>query len=161
MAVKGYALSQQVSITLTITTGLTGRMLTIIKSMYRQLCTGKFRVRDFTGEISNQFTVLISLRQGESFSPLLFSPLVNDIEKDLRSSLGNHQIKWGTISMAVLLYADDMCVEGLQRDFDILDVFCQKWNLIVNTDKTEVIVFGHDVNQDNPRSSFTEALASK
>ena len=135
-----------------ITTGVTGRMLTIIKSMYRQL---KFRVRDFTGEISDQFTGLIGLRQGESLSPLLFSLLVNDIEKDLRSSLGNHQIKWGTISMAVLLYADDMCVvssspEGLQRGFEILDEFCQKWNLIVNTDKTEVIVFGHDVDHDNP-----------
>ena len=48
-----------------------------------------------------------------------------------------------------------MCVisgspEGLQRGFEILDEFCQKWNLIVNTDKTEVIVFGHDVDHDNP-----------
>ena len=47
-----------------ITTGVMGRMLTIIKSMYRQL---KFHVRDFMGEICDQFT-------GQKFHHYEFTP---------------------------------------------------------------------------------------
>lgn len=50
------------------------------------------------------------------------------------------------IKMLILLYADDIVLfsenaEGLQQGFDILKVYCNRWKLKVNTNKTKVMVF--------------------
>jgi hypothetical protein len=44
------------------------------------------------------------------------------------------------------MYADDMLIlskspEGLQKALDIIQVYCNKWQLMVNTDKTKVMIF--------------------
>ena len=46
----------------------------------------------------------------------------------------------------MLLYADDIIIfsetaDGLQRGLDILKDYCDKWRLIVNTNKTKVMIF--------------------
>ena len=64
-----------------VVNGVTGRILKVIQSMYRQL---KNQVRDFQGNLSDPFEGVIGLRQGESLSPLLFALIVNDIESELR-----------------------------------------------------------------------------
>lgn len=43
-------------------------------------------------------------------------------------------------------FADDMVIVGkdrndLQRSLDILNSYCNKWGLAVNTEKTKVVVF--------------------
>ena len=45
-----------------------------------------------------------------------------------------------------MIYADDMVILGkdandLQKSLDLLDVYCSRWGLQVNTDKTKIVVF--------------------
>ena len=134
--------------------GVTGKTLSIhvVKFMYRQL---KNRIRGFTGDLSEPFQGAIGLRQGESLSPFLFSLIVNDIEADLRRSGSAGCIKWGHLAIAVLLYADDLYVlastpRDLQASLDCLDGFCADWNLTVNCQKTEILVFENDPPATQP-----------
>ena len=45
-----------------------------------------------------------------------------------------------------MLFADDMVILGkdkndLQTSLDLLEMYCHKWGLQVNTDKTKIVVF--------------------
>ena len=45
-----------------------------------------------------------------------------------------------------MLFADDMVILGKDRDdlqnsLDLLEKYCKKWGLQVNTDKTKIVVF--------------------
>ena len=123
--------------------GVTGRILKIVQSMYRQI---KNQVRGLTGELNEPFTGAIGLRQGESLSPLLFSFLVNDVEEELCRKQGNQAMRWGHVVLSLLMYADDLCViadspDNLQQALNILSDFCEQWNLKVNPAKSQVIIF--------------------
>ena len=46
----------------------------------------------------------------------------------------------------ILMYADDMVLlsnsaEGLQKSLFLLESYCHKWQLVVNTKKTKVLIF--------------------
>ena len=50
------------------------------------------------------------------------------------------------ITFILMLFADDMVILGkdandLQKSLDLLDVYCSRWGLQVNTDKTKILVF--------------------
>ena len=50
------------------------------------------------------------------------------------------------LPLYLLLFADDAAIfsetrEGLQKSLDNLEIYCNKWNLTVNVDKTKVMVF--------------------
>lgn len=49
------------------------------------------------------------------------------------------------ITLILLLFADDMVIfgssqEDLQNSLNLLYEYCQKWGLVVNTDKTKVLI---------------------
>ena len=69
---------------------------------------------------------------------------------DLEETLVVHDFKCIEISMLklfLLLYADDIffffseSAEGLRKALDILKDYCDKWKLIVNTNKTKIMIF--------------------
>ena len=48
--------------------------------------------------------------------------------------------------MFLLLYADDIVIfadsaEELQKGLDVLHVYCQRWKLKINAQKTKVVIF--------------------
>ena len=51
------------------------------------------------------------------------------------------------LKLYLLLYADDIVIffsetsDGLQRGLNILSDYCEKWKLVVNTDKTKIVIF--------------------
>ena len=50
------------------------------------------------------------------------------------------------ISFILMLFADDMVIFGkdandLQKSLDLLDVYCSRWDLQVNTYKTKGVFF--------------------
>ena len=64
----------------------------------------------------------------------------------LQSLKGYDGIDIGTMKLFLLLYADDMTIfsetaEGLQVGLDILEKYCDRWKLTVNTEKTKIMVF--------------------
>ncbi|XP_053405613.1 uncharacterized protein LOC128558990 [Mercenaria mercenaria] len=94
------------------------------------------------------------VRQGENLSPLLFSLFLNDLEEylDQKGNSGikmqdneNDLVTW--LKIIVLLYADDTVLvsdnaDDLQKCLNDFNDYCKTWNLVVNKDKTKIIVFG-------------------
>ena len=124
-----------------IKTGVRGKMLNIIKSIYN--CV-KSRVKH-DNTLSEPFTCNIGVRQGECLSPFLFAMYINDLEAELAVK-GVAGINTGIINLHILMYADDIVLFGkspkdLQNALDSLAEYCNKWKLTVNTNKTKIMVF--------------------
>ena len=124
-----------------IKTGVRGKMLNIIKSIYN--CV-KSRVKH-DNTLSEPFTCNIGVRQGECLSPFLFAMYINDLEAELAVK-GVAGINTGIINLHILMYADDIVLfrkspKDLQNALDSLAEYCNKWKLTVNTNKTKIMVF--------------------
>ena len=82
--------------------------------------------------------------QGEALSPLIFSLFVNDIELDLIHDCNPIQVN--EINLFLLMYADDTVLlaessEDLQKMMNALLHWTREYKLIVNVDKTKVVIF--------------------
>ena len=121
--------------------GVRGKIIDVIRSMYENI---KSKVK-YENRLSNDFTCLLGVRQGECLSPFLFSMYVNDLEEKLAGD-GFKGVEVGMLKLLLLLYADDIVIfsetaEGLQKGLHILKDYCDKWKLIINTSKTKIMVF--------------------
>lgn len=52
----------------------------------------------------------------------------------------------GLLKLFLLLYADDIVIfaeteKGLQQGLHVLHSYCERWKLIVNTNKTKIMIF--------------------
>ena len=104
----------------------------------------KSRVK-YDNLLSNDFTCLLGVRKGECLSPFLFCMYVNDLEEMLVSNEFKG-IEIGILKLFLLLYADDIknfseSADGLQRVLDILKDYCYKSGLVINTNKTKIMIF--------------------
>ncbi|MES9880123.1 MAG: reverse transcriptase family protein, partial [Sedimenticola sp.] len=121
--------------------GIRGNMLNVIKSMYENI---KSRVK-FNNQLSEEFSCMLGVRQGECLSPFIFAMYVNDLEEEFYLN-GIEGIDIGMINIFLLLYADDIAIlatsqEQLQKGLDTLYNYCQKWKLTVNTKKSKIMIF--------------------
>ncbi|MCG8046921.1 MAG: reverse transcriptase family protein [Candidatus Thiodiazotropha taylori] len=121
--------------------GVRGKILDIIKSMYKIV---KSRVKH-NNLLSQAFTCNLGVRQGECLSPFLFSMYLNDLQEELVSK-GVPGVDVGRLNLYLLLYADDIVLfgktpEDLQNALKILEDYCTRWKLTVNTKKTKIMVF--------------------
>lgn len=96
------------------------------------------------GEESDYFSSVLGLKQGDNSSPLFYSIYINDLLKELQcSGLG---LKMGNEHIAVLAYADDLVLiadseDKLQKQLDLLSVWCRKWRMVVSEEKTKIVIF--------------------
>ena len=121
--------------------GVRGKILNVMRGMYSSV---KSRMK-YQNELSSEFECYLGVRQGECLSPFLFSMYINDIEDEFYLH-GINGIEIDTIKVFLLLYADDITIfaetaEGLQEGLNLLSNYCTRWKLILNTDKTKVMVF--------------------
>ena len=89
----------------------------------------------------------LGVKQGDNLSPTLFNIFIDDFHSDL--------IKFSTsppdlnnVPVNHLFFADDLILlstnkEGLQKSLDCLSRYCSKWNLTVNLNKTNVMIFSN------------------
>ena len=75
---------------------------------------------------------------------MLFSLVIEDLQLFLQ---GNHTsgLLLDDITFILMLFADDMVILGssvddLQNSINLLEKYCNRWGLQVNTDKTKVMV---------------------
>ena len=85
------------------------------------------------------------MRQGECLSPFLFSIYLNDLEEEITLK-GSNGIDIAMVKLFLFLYADDIVLfadsaDELQSLLEILQNYCQRWKLTVNTSKTKIVVF--------------------
>ena len=121
--------------------GLRGRILNIVKSMYKNV---KSKVKMYN-MLGNEFFCSLGVRQGECLSPLLFSLFLNDIEDKFIHS-GFEGLDVDMFKLYMLLYADDIVIfannaEELQLGLNFLSEYCTRWKLKVNALKTKVLIF--------------------
>ena len=121
--------------------GVNGRMLRILISMYNNVrsCVKHKNI------ITEYFSCSVGLRQGEILSPILFNIFVNDLEMKLQQNVEGG-ITIDDINMFLLFYADDTVIlsetiQGLQESLNNLYDYCNEWNLKVNVEKTQTLVF--------------------
>ena len=112
----------------------------IVKDMYKKV-SSQVRVR-------NNFTVPIipkcGLRQGDVLSPLLFNLYIHDIVNIFDDSCEPPTLENFVVNC--LMYADDMVLlsttkSGLQNSIDKFSIYCNKWKLNVNLNKTKIVKF--------------------
>lgn len=95
--------------------------------------------------ISNICNAYKGVRQGDGLSPLLFNLYTNDLPSIFDHSESD-PILLNTTRLNCLLYADDLIlfsesVKGLQSCLNKLSVYCSKWKLKINTNKTKIMIF--------------------
>ncbi len=115
---------------------------------------------------SHFFITNKGVRQGEKLSTLLFALFVNDIEDHLlangckyvnidNEALGNY------IKLLVRMCADDTIIitdneENLEKVITCIEIYCGRWNLIVNESETKIIIFGKTKVKTNFKFIYNE-----
>ena len=132
-----------------INQGISGKILTVIQNMYS---SAKSCVRA-NGQLSDFFKCTAGVRQGENLSPILFAIYINDFQGFLSQKIEGLKSMNDLLSefdvyakLCVLLYADDTVIlteseKDLQCALNALSDYCKQWDLTVNLDKTNVVIF--------------------
>lgn len=109
------------------------------------------------GQLTNWFSAELGVKQGCLLSPLLFDFYINSLADDIKQlDMG---ITVGTKRISIMLYADDVVLltdnaKDLQRLLDTVSIWCSKWRLTLNPDKTKIVVFRNRPVQE-PSIQFT------
>ena len=82
---------------------------------------------------------------GEPLSPLLFIFFINDMSTYLHDNTAD-LVTIEELQIFLLLFADDTVIfsytkEGLQILLNKLYEYCSKWGIVINTDKTVIMIF--------------------
>jgi hypothetical protein len=123
--------------------GIDGKMLQALKSMYK-VVKAKVRVG---GDYTDSFLCPRGLKQGEINSPIIFSLFINELTKDILAE-GRHGVQLfpDLVQILIMLFADDVAlisdsVIGLQTQLNILYNTAKRLDLVVNLDKSNIVVF--------------------
>lgn len=114
-----------------------------IEAVYKSV---KCIVRTKYGD-SDMFSCPLGLRQGCSLSPILFALFINEFYDILsKSNIRGVQLYPDIIEIFLLMFADDIAslsdtVNGLQKQLNILQDYCDEYKLSVNVEKTKILVF--------------------
>lgn len=117
--------------------GLSSRIINILRALYNM---NTACVWDGVA-LSEEFPTTMGLKQGCILSALLFVLFINDITDTVRGG-----IQVGGTTIPALMYADDIVffaetVVGMQLMMNRLGDYCKHWNLVVNLQKSKMMVF--------------------
>ena len=130
--------------------GVGGLFYENIKAMYKRV---NYLIKVKGGYLPS-IPSSLGLKQGCVMSPLLFNIFVDDI-KDIFDEECDPVMELG-VPLSHILYADDLAImsttrQGLTKCLSRLETYCEKWQLEVNTRKSEVVIFnvsGRVINDD-------------
>ena len=123
--------------------GISDKMLEMLKAIYRKVTA----VVRYGSELTGEIDCPLGVRQGCLLSPLLFTLLVSELAQGIaRDGRHGYQFNPGAIELFTLLFADDIALTattpaGLQTQIDLLRRGAERLGLVVNLDKTKVMVF--------------------
>jgi len=122
--------------------GIHGHCLSALRRMYESVT---IRVKE-NGQIGEAFQTNLGVKQGDPLSPLLFGLFIDRFEKFLRDKVPDAGVCIEGRRIQVLFYADDLVIiakdaNELQRCLDALEQFCDTFRLVVNSSKSEIVVF--------------------
>ena len=129
--------------------GVAGNFLNVIDSMYSKVM---YCVK-MNGYVSETISSSVGVKQGCVLSPLLFNLFLSDLPNIFSTDC--HPVELGELKLNCLMFADDLVLisqsaKGLQNCLTNLQIYCDKWDITVNTDKTKVVIFnrgGHKITK--------------
>ena len=118
--------------------GVSSKFLRVLRELYKNTTAKVWHDQ----EMSEEFEMKSGVKQGCLLSPMLFSLMLNDLHDVLKGGL---QIV--ELNIRLLMYADDIIIladspEVLQKMINRLSEYCQLWNLVVNLQKSQILIFG-------------------
>lgn len=120
--------------------GINGKFLNAVKALNNNIQS--------TVRVNNLFTDFFSVnsgvKQGCKMSPSLFAIYINDLVYEINSLKCGVNVE--NMMVSLLLYADDIALiaqdeSSLQRMLNCVDIWCKRWKLFVNRDKTKIVHF--------------------
>lgn len=117
--------------------GVSTKVIKLIENIYSNTKTAIW-----TGnELSEYFETFAGVKQGCLLSPLLFTFYLNDLHDYLKGG-----IQIDGLNVRLLMYADDLVIVAddikiLQEMMNRLEKYCELWNMEVNLNKSEIMVF--------------------
>ena len=123
--------------------GVTDRMLNMIKAIYQKVTA----IVRYGSQVTEEIDCPLGVRQGCLLSPLLFTLLITELAQEIaREGMHGYQFNPGFIELFTLLFADDIALmattpRGLQNQIDRLRRGAERLGLVVNLEKTKVMVF--------------------
>ncbi len=129
--------------------GLSSKVVDILLDMYTKT-NSKIKWKGF---LSGIFKDSFGVNQGGITSPYLFKRFLKGLTDELKDCYG---VSVDGKILKHLLWADDLFListspTDMQLQINQLHNFCRKWQLVVNTMKTKIMVFG---SKDDPPSTF-------
>ena len=135
--------------------GVDGNFLKCLSYMYTHSCASVKMVK----KLSDTFDVLAGTEQGHPMSPELFKIYIHELSIRLNSLSDINVPLLNNVPVTHLFWADDLVLiatdkNSLQKMIDELKEYCDLWNLVVNIDKTAVMVFNNSGRQLLESHSF-------
>jgi hypothetical protein len=117
-----------------------GKMYRTIKALYSNT-SSRVQVNDL---FTAWFPTTSGVRQGDNLSPTIFALFLNDLALELKSL--NLGVRAGQEKVSILMYADDIVLlseneTDLQKQLDHVSSWCKKWQLVINSQKSQVVHF--------------------
>ena len=125
--------------------GYGGKLVRIIRSMFSK---SQAKVR-WQGELGTSIESTHGVLQGGIVSPKLFNLYLSDMGEYLDQTCG---VSVHGTTFTHLLYADDLVLvseteNGMQTLLNDMETYCRKWHLIINTQKSKVMIFQKNCNR--------------
>ncbi len=123
--------------------GVSQKFISVMCALKSIYCNVQRSVR-LNGVLSDWFTVRMGLKQDGLLSLLLFTIYINDLAEEIKAM--NIGVNIDDDIIAILIFADDIALitenEGdLQKMMDKLNSWCEKWKMVINDKKTQVMNF--------------------
>ena len=124
---------------------ISSKFINTVKSMYSQLIA---RVKINPTLLTDKFEIEVGTRQGCNLSPTLFNIFINDIPDTLYNDGENKGVTLNHTNLNCLMYADDLVIlshsaKEMKRKLHILEEYCNKWRLIINTNKSKLLIINN------------------
>ena len=116
--------------------GLPNRLIRILSSFLTDRSLTIF----YEGHWSEKVTLNAGTPQGSPLSPLIYLIYVNDFPKEIENYCNVSQFADDS-ALSTTAYTERFATQKLQKGLDLLEGWCRRWRVKLNTSKSKFVIF--------------------